>query len=117
MYKNCSIRQVTQHDSNTGTGYGERVRRSAASKRQAGLLNSDDVQFYMGLLLDGVTTYRNISETLPQYGKLNMFTDPQVDSFAEEVLLFRPYSPYNDERVVIKVVLSSGLNTSACGYI
>ena len=61
------------------------------------------MEFYIGLLLDGVPTYRNVSDALPEYGKLAMYKDPEVHQFEDEVLLFRPYSPHNDEHVIIKV--------------
>ena len=78
----------------------------ARARREANSLNSDEMEFYIGLLLDGVPTYRNVSDTLPEYGKLDMFNDPKVFEFKDEVLLFRPYSPHNDQHVVIKVITS-----------
>ena len=67
-----------------------------------GLYNSDDIQFYVGLLFDGVPTYRNVSETLPQHGQLYIYTDPEVYEFEEEVLNFR----HVDKHITIKVIIS-----------
>ena len=55
----------------------------------------------MGLVLDGVPTYRNISKILPEFGKLSMFDNPELYKFKEEIRLFRPY---DDEHVVIQVM-------------
>ncbi|KAI0234412.1 hypothetical protein LSAT2_015310 [Lamellibrachia satsuma] len=87
---------ITERDRDSVASHDARARREANS------INSDEMKFYIGLLLDGVPTYRNVSDTLPEYGKLDMFNDPKVFEFKDEVLLFRPYSPHNDQHVVIK---------------
>ena len=65
--------------------------------------NLGDLQFYMGLVLDGVPTYRNISESLPQFGKLYIFSDPILYPFKEEI---RSHSPHEDTNIVIEVMYS-----------
>ena len=58
----------------------------------------------MGLVLDGVPTYRNISKVLPEFGKLSMFDNPELYKFKDEIRLFRPYSPHDDTHIVIQVM-------------
>lgn len=104
MYVLCrSIVQRTQRGSIAGTGYDARTRREARFRQTENLYNNDDIEFYIGLLLDGVPTYRNVSEALPKQGKMNIYRNPRVYEFEEEVLDFR----HNDEHIVIKVTLSS----------
>ena len=80
------------------------MRRNADFNWPAGRLNSKDLHFYMGLVLDGVPTYRNISKVLPEFGKLSVFDNPELYKFKEEIRLFRPYSPHDDKHVVIQVM-------------
>ncbi|KAK2177081.1 hypothetical protein NP493_619g02021 [Ridgeia piscesae] len=86
----------------TPYGIGYRMRRNADFKWPAGILNSGDLHFYLGLVLDGVPTYRNISKVLPEFGKLSMFDNPELYKFKDEIRLFRPYSPHDDTHIVIQ---------------
>ena len=90
-----------QRISNVKTGKDVRLRRDVASRRPAGFYNKEDVTFYIGLLFDGVPTYQNVSEALPQHGQLYMYKDPEVYVFEQEVLDFR----HDDEHIVIKVAI------------
>ncbi|KAK2141614.1 hypothetical protein NP493_5173g00007 [Ridgeia piscesae] len=84
-----------QRGSNAGTGHDVRVR------REVGRYNSDDIQFYIGLILDGVPTYRNVSEPLPEFGQLDVFGNPELDRFEGDVLDFRG----KDVHIVITVTI------------
>ena len=84
-----------QRGSNAGTGHDVRVR------REVGRYNSDDIQFYIGLILDGVPTYRNVSEPLPEFGQLDVFGNPELDRFEGDVLDFRE----KDVHIVITVTI------------
>ena len=68
------------------TGYDVRVRRNVAAGHTDDLYNKDDMQFYIGLKLDGVPTYRNVSEKLPKHGQLKVYGNPEVYEFEEEVM-------------------------------
>ncbi len=61
---------------------GGRRRRQAANPYR---INRDDFQFYVGFRLDGVHTYRNVSTTLPEYGIIDLFTDPEIHQFENTV--------------------------------
>lgn len=96
--------QFTQRDSDSGTGYDARMRRQVVERQAADLSdNKDGVKIYIGFLFDGVTTYRNISETLPQQGQMYIYDDPEMYEFEDEVMDFRR----NDEQIVIQVIISS----------
>ena len=103
-YWSClRIVQRTQRGSIAGTGYDVRTRREATFRQTENLYYNDDIEFYIGLLFDGVPTYRNVSEALPKQGKMNIYRNLRVYEFEEEVLDFR----HNDEHIVIKVIRSS----------
>ena len=55
-----------------------------------------DKQFYAGFDLDGVDSYRNISDILPDYGQIQIYLNPEYYSFEEEDLIkhFDPEETY-----------------------
>ena len=69
-------------------------------------INSDALQFYVGFRLDGVTLYRNLSISNPQYSILNVFFNPEFEDFEGGVRLHRPYWPFSDTIVTINVSLN-----------
>ena len=52
-------------------------------KRQtAGTVNENQkIDVEIGFLLDGVPNYVNLTENLPQYSRLNVFTNPVIQGF------------------------------------
>ena len=83
---------------------GHRIKRQVDITDSLGYqLNSDSLQFYIGFQLDGVMTYKNLSEALPQMGILNVFTNPEFEEFDDEVTNYRPYWPFDDDKVDVKV--------------
>ena len=54
-------------------------------------LNEDGIrQFYISFYLDGVPTYRNVTEALgEEKGIIYVFRDPVIEEFDKEVLIFR----------------------------
>ena len=64
--------------------------------------NADDLAFYIGFMLDGVSKYQNLTNTLPSYARLYVYDDPVVYEFEGEVLPFRG----RDKHIVIKVMES-----------
>ena len=59
----------------------------------------------MGFTLDGVEQYHNLSETMPEFGTISVFRDPEIHSFREDELIrvHRPYWPFSDDIIDIKV--------------
>jgi len=96
---------LVQRGSIAGTGYDVRVRRNVAAGHTDGLYNKDDMQFYIGLKLDGVPTYRNVSEKLPKHGQLKVYGNPEVYEFEEEVMGIP-----SSKQVVIKVIVGRSSN-------
>ncbi len=80
-----------------------RVRRES----RVATISSETYMFFIGFDLDGVVKYRNLSISLPEYAKLNVYADPQLTTFKEEygnnVMTFKPYSPYNHLYIDISV--------------
>ncbi|KAI0234406.1 hypothetical protein LSAT2_015304 [Lamellibrachia satsuma] len=94
-----NLSHISERDSDSGTGYDARMRRQVVERQAADLSdNKDGVKIYIGFLFDGVTTYRNISETLPQQGQMYIYDDPEMYEFEDEVMDFRR----NDEQIVIQ---------------
>ena len=57
----------------------DRSRRHATNNKTVGLrINDGTIETGIGFILDGVQGYRNLTETLPQYSKLNVYTNPKV---------------------------------------
>ena len=94
-----------QRGSNAGTGHDVRVRRAV------GRYNDDDIQFYIGLQLDGVPTYRNVSEKLPEYGQLDVFGNPELNRFEGDVLDFLE----EDVHIVITVTIQKSCHCGRLG--
>ena len=44
-------------------------------------INDGKTEIQIGFILDGVQEYRNLTETLPAYSKLNVYKDPQVSTW------------------------------------
>ena len=62
-----------------------RHRRQADNTKVAELrVDNETVEFYIGFRLDGVQTYKNLTETLPQYSKLTVFVDPKISPWVEQ---------------------------------
>jgi hypothetical protein len=57
-------------------------------------------KFYIGFILDGVTRYENLSQALPGQGIVDVFSDPIVEQFPEDVIGFKVYE---SNTIVIKV--------------
>ena len=97
------ICRLPQDEFNAGTGHDARTRRALPDGLgSAGLYNTHDLQFYIGFVLDGVSKYQNLTDTLPRYARLYVYADPDVYEFEREVLPFRA----SDEHIVIKVMTS-----------
>ena len=47
-------------------------------------INNDTLEFHIGFILDGVTTYRNLSKVLPQYSRQNVYRNPTLTAWSEE---------------------------------
>lgn len=56
-----------------------RVRRQS----QSGKLNSDELEFYLGLLLDNVRKYEDLSISLSAYSTLDVYIDPVIYHFTQ----------------------------------
>ena len=48
------------------------------------LINNDTLEFHIGFILDGVTTYRNLSTVLPQYSRQDVYRNPTLTAWSEE---------------------------------
>ena len=97
------ICRLTQDEFNHATGYDARTRRALpVALGSAGLYNTPDLEFYIGFVMDGIKKYQNLTDTLPRYARLDVYTDPDVYEFEREVLPFRA----SDEHIVIKVMES-----------
>ncbi len=68
-------------------------------------LNDDELEFYVGFTLDGVDSYHNLSETMPEFGTMDVFRNPEFEEFQEDELVrvHRPYWPFSHDEVNIKV--------------
>ena len=67
-----------------------------------GKINNETLEFYVGFLLDGVPEYVNLSNTLPEYSRLNVYMDPALFSWTEEMVV------KSDKRMFeIKVITQS----------
>ena len=66
-------------------------------------LNNNDLEFFIGFRLDGVTDYLDLTDISPQYSILTVFINPQLESFdGDGIKVYRTYWPFNDDHVVIK---------------
>ena len=55
------------------------------------VLNTDREKFYIGFILDGLIKYKNASIELgTEQGIINVFRNPEVDRFIDDVVAFRP---------------------------
>ena len=81
----------------------ERTKRQVVTDTVGYQLNSDRLQFYIGFKLDGVMRYKNMSDLQPQFGILNVYINPEFEEFDDEVTNYRPYWPFNDDQVDVKV--------------
>ena len=62
----------------------DRSRRQTTNNKAVGLsINNGTIETGIGFILDGVQGYRNLTETLPQYSKLNVYTNPKVTSWKD----------------------------------
>ena len=93
-----NITDVQTQDDGKSTTPGPIAKRSRYQINQ-----HDYLEFHLGLQLDGVKTYNNVSETLPEYGKINVFMDPQVSPIPEGTRKFRPFWPFSDTDIYILV--------------
>ena len=71
------------------------------------LVNNEVADFYIGFRLDGVDTYQNLSEALPEYSRLTVYADPQVEPWDVRLRDFRTFSPFNHKSIEIKVCVWS----------
>ena len=55
----------------------------------------EEVDFTLGMKLDGVDKYKNLSIALPEYSQIQVYIDPKIQPF-DEIITFRPFSPFND---------------------
>ena len=79
----------------------ENNRRKRQTGQTAGLINSLNKKFYIGIKLDGIDKYENVSETLGStYGVIKVFSDPIIDEFSPFVQVFKTKSM---TRIVIHV--------------
>ncbi len=86
-----------------------RKRRQAAdgdTQRSRARLNDPDLQFHLGFILDGITTYVNMTAYDPQiYGQIEVYRNPEFDKFPEKdhIKAFRLYWPFDDNHILIQV--------------
>ncbi len=64
-----------------------------------------ELEFQLSFELDGVTKYEDLSETLPEYSTLQVFIDPIVQRFDNEVKEFQPVWPFKEMFLSIRVRL------------
>ena len=57
--------------------------RRQADEDETAPINSDEIDFQLGLLMDAVPTYRNLPDVLPEYSQLTVYADPQVYLWTE----------------------------------
>ncbi|XP_070544684.1 uncharacterized protein [Ptychodera flava] len=67
--------------------------------------NGNEIRFYIGFVMDGVTKWTNLSSTLPEYSQMNITKDPVYDVDTG----IRTHNPDETEYLIIK---GQGLN---CG--
>ena len=56
----------------------DRSRRQATNNKTGGFKINETIEIEIGFILDGVQGYRNLTETLPQYSRLNVYTNPKI---------------------------------------
>ena len=79
---NKSFKRYLQSDLHV---FLHRSRRQATSKNITSVrINNGTIEIQIGLILDGVEGYRNLTETLPQYSKLNVYTNPKVRTWKDK---------------------------------
>lgn len=66
----------------------ERVTSPSQASQSGGPVNGD-LHFYMGLKLDGVARYRNLSNSLPQYSELTVYVDPVIEKFKVSPIIYQ----------------------------
>lgn len=94
---------------NTGKALEHKKRAKRQSSELSKTVNTVyDASFFLGFQLDAVDTYRNLSESLPEYSRLTVHFSPEFYRFEEEghVRIFKTYSPHNDEILTIKVSIT-----------
>ena len=67
------------------------------------VIKSVHVMFVTVNRLDGVTDYLNLNDTLPEYSTIDVYNDPEIEIFENEIQAFRTYWPYQHTHLNIKV--------------
>ena len=66
-------------------------------------INDNALDWHMGLVLDGVKTYLNLSKSLPEKSQLLIYSSPIIDDFDPEVKVFKIHEGHKN--IVLKVVI------------
>ena len=93
---------VNNHVSSSSSAHARRKRQAETDDSDL-ILNSDTLQFYLGFRLDGVTRYRNMSEVSSSLGILSVYVNPEMETLDDDVTVYRPYWPFDDDNLEIKV--------------
>ena len=83
--------------------------RAGRVRRQDGETVNERLQLtiYIGFILDGVTTFRNLSGITEN--TLTIYIDPIIHIFKEDdqIRIYRPFSPFNDAFLDMRVSVHS----------
>ena len=82
-----------------------RTRRQVASAEEPDSINNDTLTFYLGFILDGVESYKNMSIVNPHIGVIRVYRNPEIEMFTDEghVKPYMIYWPVNDNHIIIQV--------------
>ena len=72
---------------------------------QQNWINDQELDWHMGLIFDGLPTYLNLSESLPEKSQLIVYTFPVIYTFNPEVQTFKVHK--GQTTIDIKVRSSS----------
>ena len=84
-----------------GTPPGGRRRRQAGVELEKPVNTQTEVDVYVGFQLDGVNAFRNF--TGDNNIQFDVYLDPKLDAFEDEIRVFRPFWPYFDTTLDITV--------------
>ncbi len=71
------------------------------------MFNDRDTSFYAGLILDGVMTYQNFSQSIPEFAQLQVYPDPTFEMFEgdKHLLSFKPNEYDKIQIWVLKITM------------
>jgi hypothetical protein len=98
-------RRRSTHPQDLHLSHDHTRQRRQATTEVPNVITNDTLTFYLGFILDGVESYRNMSLSNPNLGIIRVYKNPEFEMFTEEghIKAYRKYWPINDNGIMIVV--------------